>query len=52
MRGNSHVRFLGEGWSVMVAPYPTAVHSLSVTIKALLVTAGLFYFFDIHETGS
>ena len=24
MRGNSHVRFLGEGVSVMESPYPTA----------------------------
>ena len=23
MRGNSHVRFLGEGWPAMAAPYPT-----------------------------
>ena len=23
MRGNSHVRFLGEGGAVMLAPYPT-----------------------------
>ena len=24
MRGNSHVRFLGEGQPVMAVPYPTA----------------------------